>query len=301
LAFKTPILFLIFNRPETTAQVFAKIALQKPEKLYVAADGPRPYKIEEKSLCEQARAITEQINWNCEVKRLYRNENLGCKMAVSSAISWFFEHEEEGIILEDDCLPSDSFFDYCQIALAKYRNNYLVMHINGYCPLQQSSNPRFTNYISIWGWATWRRAWKLYDVDAAYHESFKKQKLLLKIFPKSYFLITDFINHVIAGKNNTWDLQWALAIHVFFGAALMPPVNFIENIGFDNATHSSIKDEKKLRGKSFNINPDTIYFPDEIFIDSRFDDEINYFFNGRYSILKRFKSYLNDLKEILNH
>ncbi|MFN4083696.1 MAG: nucleotide-diphospho-sugar transferase [Bacteroidia bacterium] len=292
MALQTPILFLIFNRPETTVKVFEQIALQKPSKLYIAADGPRKNKPNEDELCRQTREIVSKINWPCQVKTLYRDKNLGCKIAVSSAITWFFEHEEEGIILEDDCLPHADFFKFCEVSLQNYRYNYEVMHINGFCPITQSSNVRFTNYISIWGWATWRRAWKLYDVNAGYYNSFKKQQLLHKLFPKSYHLIKDFIKHVIDGKNNTWDLQWALAIHVFFGVALMPPVNLVKNIGFENATHSSENDKSRLTIESNSINIENLTFTKDFFVDNTLDDEINFYFNGRYSIFKKIKSTL---------
>ena len=110
----TPVLFVIFNRPDTTQKVFNAIRQAKPKQLFVAADGPREGKEGEKEKCEQVREIIEQIDWDCEVKTLFRDKNLGCKIAVSSAIDWFFENVEEGIILEDDCLPSQSFFWYCQ-------------------------------------------------------------------------------------------------------------------------------------------------------------------------------------------
>ena len=108
-----PVLFLIFNRPDTTKQVFDAIRKARPKRLYVAADAPRVEKEGEAALCQQTRAIIKQVDWDCEVQTLFREENLGCQKAISSAIDWFFEHEEMGIILEDDCLPSPSLFSFC--------------------------------------------------------------------------------------------------------------------------------------------------------------------------------------------
>src|SRR4051794_16793681 len=118
---RSPLLFIIFNRPDTTQKVFDQIKKAKPTRLYVAADGPRITRTSDYILCKQTRNIVNDIDWDCEVKTLFREKNLGCKEAVSSAITWFFENEEEGIILEDDCLPADSFFKFCDLLLEKYR------------------------------------------------------------------------------------------------------------------------------------------------------------------------------------
>jgi len=118
----SPVLFLIFNRPDTTTRVFEAIRAARPERLYVAADGPRMTREGEAERCAEARRIATAVDWPCEVKTLFRETNLGCRAAVSGAITWFFEHEEEGIILEDDCLPDPSFFPYCTELLAHYRD-----------------------------------------------------------------------------------------------------------------------------------------------------------------------------------
>ena len=128
---KTAVLFLIFNRPDTTKQVFEAIRKSKPPRLYVAADGPRTDKSGEAEKVEQVRRIAMQVDWNCEVKTLFREENLGCGKAVSSAITWFFKNEEEGIILEDDCLPNQSFFWFCEELLERYRDDMRIMAVSG--------------------------------------------------------------------------------------------------------------------------------------------------------------------------
>jgi hypothetical protein len=133
---KSAVLFIVFNRPETTKQVFARIKKAKPSRLYIAGDGPRFDKPEEKKLCDGVRSVVNEIDWVCEVKTLFQDVNLGCKEAVSSAISWFFDNEEEGIILEDDCLPAESFFNFCDTLLEKYRYDNRIRHIAG-CNFQQ--------------------------------------------------------------------------------------------------------------------------------------------------------------------
>ena len=183
---ETAVLFLIFNRPENTDKVFKKIKNVKPKKLYIAADGPRENNINDKVNCLKAREVINKIDWNGEVKTLFRDKNLGCKLAVSSAIDWFFENEEMGIILEDDCLPDPSFFYFCQELLQKYKDDKRVMMISGFNYLLNSLEIResyfFSNYYPIWGWATWRRAWKLYDNEMKNWDYFKENNNLVWIY-----------------------------------------------------------------------------------------------------------------------
>src|SRR6185503_8669515 len=168
MAFDVPILLLVFNRPETTKRVFERIREIKPSKLFVAADGYRPEKEGEKEKCEEVRnLVMNSIDWPCEVKSLFRNSNLGCGPAVSEGITWFFEHVEEGIILEDDILPSRSFFGFAKELLKLYRNDESVWHIGGnsYNPYKMKADYYFSAYPHIWGWATWRRAWNNYRYE----------------------------------------------------------------------------------------------------------------------------------------
>jgi len=128
--FEIPILFLVFNRPELTLKVFNKIKEIKPKKLYVACDGPRNLK-NEKKIVNQVREITNNIDWDCSLNKLFRDQNLGCKNAVSGALDWFFDNEEKGIILEDDCLPNEYFFYFCKELLLKYENDSKISMITG--------------------------------------------------------------------------------------------------------------------------------------------------------------------------
>jgi len=240
---KTPILFIIFNRPDTTERVFAEISKQKPKYLYVAADGPRSE--EEKAICEQARKVIDKVDWDCEIKTLFRERNLGCKAAVSSAIDWFFDNVEEGIILEDDCLPSQAFFPYCEELLEKYRHDTRIMHISGETPTNSEFSDGsyfFATTAHVWGWASWRRAWQLYDVEMKSYSKFKELDKIQDIFSKKeekkYWLRV--FDRVTAGEINTWDYQWMYALYVNNGLSIIPNKNLISNIGFGNqATHTS--------------------------------------------------------------
>lgn len=242
---KSPILFLIFNRPKTTQRVFDQIRFYKPEKLFIAADGPRSSKQGEAELCRQTREIVNQIDWPCQVKTLFRDQNLGCKIAVSSAITWFFEHVESGIILEDDCLPNPSFFDYCNDLLNKYKDNSKIMLISGdnfQDGIKRGTGDYyFSKYPHIWGWATWKRAWSKYDVSISQWPTIKKNdKLFSNIFEKNYW--SQIFDMVFKNQINTWDYQWLFTIWVNNGLSICPNVNLVSNIGFGaDSTHTSIK------------------------------------------------------------
>ena len=165
--FDTPILFIVFNRPYETSYVFETIKKIKPKKLYVAADGPRHNFIDDLSKVNQVREIATKISWECELKTLFNDKNLGCKAGVSRGISWFFDHEKSGIILEDDCVPHQYFFLFCQNILKYYSNDDRVFSITGNNFQNDikrgASSYYFSKILHCWGWATWRRSWKFYD------------------------------------------------------------------------------------------------------------------------------------------
>ena len=243
---KTPLLFLVFNRPDTTRKVFDKIREAKPEVLFVAADGPRSHRENESELCEQVRAtIDKGIDWPCEVHKLYRDKNLGCGKAVSQAITWFFQHVEEGIILEDDTLPDESFFDYCEQLLERYRDSPEVMMISGnnfrFKKNKIPDSYAFTKYSSIWGWATWRRAWAFYNYDIADWPVLKEQGFLQNIFSNQQEIIywSEVFDKTYKGVEDTWDYQWYYTFLKHNGLAIEPARNLVMNIGFrEDATHT---------------------------------------------------------------
>ena len=258
--FEVPILFLIFNRPDTTKVVFEKLREIKPKYLYVAADGPRASKEGEAELCGQTRAVIEDIDWDCEVKTLFREENLGCKAAVSSGIKWFFENVEEGIILEDDCLPSLSFFCFCQEMLEKYRHDTRIMHISGENPINReicSKSYYFSRIPHIWGWASWRRAWNLYDVNFQGFETFIKFNMIQNVFEQKE--AQEYFNRIFTrvknGEINTWDYQWTYALFVNNGLSINPMKNLVSNIGFGHQEACHTSDNAKCANReTFEID-----------------------------------------------
>jgi len=258
----TAVLFLVFNRPDTTELVFDVIRAAKPPKLYIAADGPRTDKSGEAENVELVRSIVTNVDWECEVKTLFRNENLGCKNAVSGAINWFFENEDMGIILEDDCLPDVTFFRFCEELLEYYQYDQRIGMISGNNFQSGKSINNHSYYFSkfshIWGWATWRDRWiNTYDVDMKKWPYIRNNNYLNNIV--SYKKEADFWSNVFefvyCGKVDTWDYQWAFANLIEGRLNIMPKVNMITNIGFnENATHTVIdSDIANMERNSINF------------------------------------------------
>ncbi|MDZ4838708.1 MAG: hypothetical protein SGJ04_01745 [Bacteroidota bacterium] len=226
--------------------MFERIAEAKPKQLFVAADGPRVNRPNESENVRRVRAVIDKVNWDCEVKYLYRDENLGCKVAVSSAISWFFSQVEYGIILEDDCLPALSFFQFCSEILEKYKHDNKVWHINGSnFQINWRNNPiesfYFSKFQSIWGWASWARAWQHYDVNITDWPQVRDAGLLKQdVYNKMEYLNrVQALDSILAGVD-TWDFQWTYSIWKNRGLSIIPNVNMISNIGFGaNATHTT--------------------------------------------------------------
>jgi hypothetical protein len=262
---ETPILMVIFNRPDKTRVVFEAIRKARPKRLYFAADGPRPHVPSDQEKCRETREIVKEVDWDCEVKTLFRDQNLKCGLAVSSAISWFFEHETEGIILEDDCLPSPSFFPYCQQLLERYRDDSRVMHIGGNNFLNGWKNSDYSYYFSrnghIWGWATWRRAWKYFDFRISKFEELRDQGLFDRFFISKFEKMYRMRIFERTARNRDhvtyWAYQWDFARWVNSGLAIVPCVNLVTNIGFgEDSTHTS-----NVRSTDANLKLEDIPMP----------------------------------------
>jgi hypothetical protein len=238
----TPVALLIFNRPETTARVFEQVRRARPERLLVVADGPRSGIEGEAERCQAARAATEDVDWPCEVSREYADENLGCKRRVSSGISWVFDQVEEAIFLEDDCLPDGSFFAYCDELLERYRDNERVMHISGDnlgFGRRGEASYFFSRYPHVWGWASWRRAWRHYDPDLNTWASDRERFLARFEDPDERRFWRRSWDGSASGEIDTWDYQWVFACIANEGLAINPNVNLVSNIGFAaDSTHT---------------------------------------------------------------
>jgi hypothetical protein len=244
-----PVLFLTFNRPDTTQQVFSEIRQAQPPRLYVAGDGPRPEQSNEAEICEIVRSIATNVDWDCEVKTLFRDQNLGCRLAVSQAISWFFENEPEGIILEDDCLPSQSFFWFCQELLEDFRNDKQVGAICGFYSNELDYKPSasyfFSRYMRVWGWAGWRRTFAEYDSNLKNqmekNNTWKSNVFNRKdVLPKIYF--QKAFEAVANGEIDTWDTQLQYLLWQKKQRVIVSSSNMIKNIGWRQGAHTHDKD-----------------------------------------------------------
>jgi len=290
---KTAVLFLIFNRPDTTKQVFEAIRQAKPPRLYIAADGPRAYKPREQEKCEEVRRIAINVDWDCEVKTFFRDKNLGCQVAVSSAIDWFFENEEEGVILEDDCLPSQSFFWFCEELLERYRDDMRIMHISGDNFQNGLKRGNATYYFSkishIWGWATWRRAWKFYDATIGNFPQFKEKRKIRDVFDskreQNYW--SRILQSVYDGKIDTWDYQWNYTVWTQNALCVLPNINLVSNIGFGNDSTHTIESTSKFADMP-TIEMSAINHPDFMLQNKEADRfTFNSHFSPRSSIMLR--------------
>jgi hypothetical protein len=262
--FNTPIAFIIFNRPDTTQLVFNEIRRIKPTKILIIGDGPRPERIGEAEKCLETRRIVEQIDWDCEVLKNYSELNLGCKKRVSSGLDWVFSEVEEAIILEDDCRPHPSFFLYCQELLEKYCHDERIANISGDNFQLGRKHGEFSYYFSrqnhIWGWATWRRAWRDYDVEMKLWPEVRDGEWLKGWLGNDPDLIrfwsTNFEN-TYQGKVDTWDYQWVFTGWINSRFTIIPQVNLISNIGFQaEATHT-----KNPNDSNANLAVEELTFP----------------------------------------
>lgn len=242
----TPVLMLVFNRADTTARVFEAVRRARPRRLFVAADGPRAHVESDAQGCRDTRAIIDAVDWDCEVRTLLRKRNLGCKVAVSSAITWFFQHVEEGIILEDDTLPVPGFFPFCQALLERYRDDHRVMHIGGnnfqLGVRHGGGSYYFSLFNHIWGWATWRRAWNTYDPSLRAFGKLRRNGVLERLFTdgESRGYWARHFEMTVTGGINTWDYSWTMSVWNSGGLAILPEVNMVSNIGFgQGATHTT--------------------------------------------------------------
>lgn len=245
--YTVPVLLIIFNRPETTRQVLSAIRQVCPRYLFVAADGPRTDRPGELQKCRESRKVIEEIDWECEVKTLFRDENRGCGRGPAEAISWFFEQVEQGIILEDDCLPDPSFFGYCEELLDTYRNDESVYMISGTNPLKKWKPQRASYHYSYLGnslgWATWRRAWRTFDYAMTTWGSLDVRRRIAETLANERYyrhFEQEFEKIYRQSPTDVWDFQWLYARWAHGGKTIVPSVNLITNIGFnEEATHST--------------------------------------------------------------
>lgn len=287
--YNIPILFLIFKREQSSLCVLNEIRKLEPKYLYIAADGPRENNNDDITNCEKTRkAVLNAIDWDCEVKTLFRDKNRGCGHGPAEAITWFFDQVEYGIILEDDIIPSQTFFPFCEELLIKYKDNEEVMSIAGTNFVSQTykslDSYNFTNYAGGWGWASWKRAWKYYDYNISSWEKPRVKKKISKKFSAEGYAFWQEAFDLVCNKNidHIWDYQWAFCKMANDGLGIIPSKNLTTNIGFgEDATHTFDASEDILAA---NINEELhfpLIHPHEIKINYDFDKFISEKFFSR--------------------
>lgn len=263
-----PVLLIIFNRPDTTRKVLEAIRRAAPSRLFIAADGPRENHPSDKDLCSRALEIVRTgIHWKCDVEYLIREKNLGCGKAPATAICWFFDRVEEGIILEDDCLPADAFFPFCTSLLARYRSEPRVAQISAFnCQFGRKRGDAsyyFSRIFHCWGWASWKRAWSGFDFEMKDYAAFKAEKGFENLFPRKS--LQDFwrgnLDAAAYGDGSIWDYQWVYRNFKEDRLAIVPNWNMVENIGFGmDATHTA-KSHDRMPGIERDIPSPVIHPP----------------------------------------
>ncbi len=298
-----PVALIIFNRPEPTAKVFEAIRQAQPATLVVIADGARASRKGEAELCAAARAATENVDWPCRIVRHYADQNLGCRNRVASGLDLLFDEFDRAIILEDDCVPEPSFFRFCDELLERYRDDERVMAISG--DNFQFGNHRsefsyyFSRYPHVWGWATWRRAWRHYDVAMRDWPQYRDNGWLAGLFdsPRTIKFWQEIFQSVYDKKVDTWDHQWTYTCWRQNGLTALPSVNLISNIGFgEDATHtrrSGLFSYLSVHPMEFPLR-----HPVEIIRDARADDYTQRH-NFDYSLMGRVRRTLKLLREQL--
>ena len=255
--FNTAILFLVFNRPSNTAIVFEQIRKIAPSRLYVAADGPRHGKEGEAELTTNVRKIATAVDWSCKVTTLFREENMGCRAAVGDAITWFFSMEQEGIILEDDCLPSESFFWFCQAMLSKYRTEEKIGSIRGtHLSMHDgASSYYFSRHALPWGWASWARAWNKSDRQMTSWPQATPIRHLKSLNVGGWLFSLHFagiLKKVARREIDSWSNPWMYNCWCYELLTVCPPRNLIRNIGFSDEATNTITDHPVLSNLKAN-------------------------------------------------
>ena len=306
----TPVLFIVYKRPDTTTKVFNAIKAARPAKLFVAADGPK--NADEEERCRLVRDIATQVDWPCELHTLFHNRNVGVARGGFEATTWFFDNVEQGIILEDDCLPDISFFEFCEILLNKYADDHSIFAISGTNLLNEGwlSNKQSYHFGhgGVWGWATWRRAWQLYDFDMPDWKDKTNQKKIRKAMGNTNWFdiyYKDLYQWAYDKEIGAWDLQWLHCIFNNGGRMINPSVNLVKNIGFGPEASNTVGADSPYATLELKQMTFPLKGPKKIKIDKKYlRATFKYIFEYNNTFERRMKSwvrlYLNRFKNIIN-
>lgn len=275
---ETPVAFLVFNRPDTTARVFEAIRAARPRTLLVVADGPRRDRPEEAERCREVLAIVDRVDWPCEVLRNLSPDNLGCGRRIASGLSWVFEQVERAIILEDDCLPHPDFFGFCTALLERYAEDPRVSMIGGTNFLGGGLAPEVTEsyvysrYFPVWGWASWRRAWARYDFAMSGWPALRDADALWSFYSQPFMreYMAALFDLVHSGRIDTWDVQWFHGCLFDNALSVIPRRNLVSNIGLTGA-HTTSYDARDHELPVFPLEPGGLVAPRWFRPEARYD------------------------------
>ena len=297
--FNVPVVIIVFNRPDTTRKLLSTLKIIEPAKLFVIADAAREGVADESEKVKATRNLIEDIDWPCEISKNYADKNMGCMNRVSTGLDWVFGQVDRAIILEDDCVPVEDYFLFCEELLEMYSDDERIMSISGTrlspeidC---QGTSYTFSRYGICWGWATWSRAWQLYDSELRAYKPIMKSGYLSfylgGLRPSLYWQY--ILGRVYKGKINSWAYRWMFSHWVNDGKSIVPSKNLVTNIGVGNdATHT--KDNNKFLGrKAYNLDKPLVH-PENFIQDYKMDAWIENNFYSK-SIVVRIKWLLNKL------
>jgi hypothetical protein len=270
---ETPVLMIVFNRPDRTQQVFERIRDAQPKRFYISADGPRENRPDDRESTRAVREFANQVDWDCQVQTLFRDRNLGLRLAIKTGLDWFFECEEEGIILEDDCVPDPTFFPYAAELLDRYRHDDRIATIDGTNYLLETqkfeSSYYFTKYLFVWGWASWRRVWRDYDVQMRTWPKFRDEGRLDRVFahPRSLRYWTRIFDQTYDETISTWDYQFFYSQMVNSRMSIAPARNLIFNTGWGAESTNTLNMNPEMGMATFPmefpLKHPTFMVPDE--------------------------------------
>ncbi len=270
---QTAVMMIVFNRPDMTQRVFERVREARPKRLYIAADGPRKDRPDDLGSTQAVREIANQVDWDCQVKTLFREENFGCKTAIKTGLDWFFDQEEEGIILEDDCIPEPTFFLFAAEMLDRYRNDDRIATIAGTNYLlgsqQFEHSYYFSKYLFVWGWASWRRIWKAYDFEIKTWPKFRDEGRLHRVFPnqRSLKYWTWIFDRTHDETLNAYDYQFFYSQMINNRMSIIPAQNLVCNVGWGSgSTNTSLRNPEMEMATSpmqFPLKHPDFLVPDE--------------------------------------
>lgn len=300
-----PVVLIVFRRPDTTRRVLDAIRRARPRQLFVIADGPHEKHPTDAEQCQATRDVVAEVDWDCDVRRNYADENMGCQQRVATGLDWVFDQVDRAIILEDDCVPDPSFFSFCAKMLDRYESETHVMTVSGnnFQPERRTKySYYFSRYMHCWGWATWQRAWRQFDISTDEWSTVRDEDWLSEIFESSsaasYW--RDTLDRVFKGEVDSWAYVWQYNIWMRGGLNVLPEVNLVRNIGFDDgALHTK-------QGTSPAAHASSIEQPirhPPVIVRHRTADQYtqkHYFQRSlRYRLTDKIKSLINNNKKLV--